>query len=136
MGDMLGFFAILPRVLRPGGRFSFFNGLSDSNIYAQAFSCRVAQIDLAQMGMATLFEAIPLGEVEDDEWKKVVNHYWSLETYYAPISFLLPSEKALAQGARVNLSVLGAKELRSNAVQVGDQVGKSLTDKLERANSA
>merc|ERR1712048_854787 len=121
MGDMLGFFAILPRVLRPGGRFSFFNGLSDSNIYAQAFSCRVAQIDLAQFGMATLFEAISLGEVNDEEWKKVVNHYWSLETYYAPISFLLPSEQAVATGARVNLSASDTKQLRSKAVQVGDK---------------
>jgi len=125
-GDMLGFFQLMPRLLRTGGRFSFFNGLSDKNIYAQGISCRVAQMDLASLGLACVFEPFAIGHVGDEEWRKVVNHYWSLETYYIPLAVKLPEGTGLS-GAEL------PSGLRSSAVSVSDQVGRSLDAKLEQA---
>lgn len=143
-GDLQEFFALLPRLLRPGGRFSFFNGLSDKNIYAQAISCRCAQADLARLGLACLFEPVTLGAVSDEEWRKVVNHYWSLETYYVPLAVRLPSDEDMAAGeAELDLRRTlpregrpGQPALRASAVQVGDAVGKVLDEKLTRAQDA
>lgn len=129
-GNMQEFYALLPRLLRPGGRFAFFNGLSDNNIYAQAISCKVAQIDLANVGLACMYEPIRIGDVGDANWRKVVNTYWSLETYYAPIAVLLP-----ASNEDQHLSIFNG-ERRGTAVQLGDAVGKSLDQKLELAKNA
>jgi len=128
-GDMLQFFNQLPRLLRPGGRFSYFNGLSDKNIFAQGISCRVAQMDLAKLGLACMFEPFEIGSVSDNEWQKVVNHYWSLETYYVPLAVMLPFQGA----TRAADPKAFPETARPRAVQVTDRVGKTLDAKLAQA---
>lgn len=140
-GDMQGFFARMPQLLRPGARFSFFNGLSDNNIFAQAISCHVAQIDLARVGLACLFQPVKLGEIDDAEWQKVVNKYWSLETYYVPVAVLMPddgddNEDDGGAAARLDFSLPCGAKLRPTAVHVDDHVGFTLDTKLERAREA
>jgi len=133
-GDMLEFFMRLPRILRPGGRFSFFNGMSEANIFAQAISCRCSQMDLSKLGFVCMFEPVHIGSLEE-EWRKVVLQYWSLETYYAPVALYVPDGKPLTPEDISDLQTSGST-LRPNAVQVGDRVGACLEDKLRRAASA
>lgn len=130
-GDMLTFFNLLPRLVRPGGRVSYFNGLSDKNIFAQGISCRVAQMDLANLGLACVFEPFALGQVSDDEWRKVVNHYWSLETYYIPLAVMSGPEDLGGRGGARGLNLPATS--RAQAVHVTDTVGRSLDAKLESA---
>jgi len=129
-GDMLDFFKACPRLLKPGGRMSFFNGLSDSNIFSHAISSRVCQIDLANLGLATMFQPYKVGEISDETWKPVFNQYWNLETYYVPISVMLPNQ---APGEDARASMPTGENVRPTAVMVGDAVGKVLDDKVKLA---
>lgn len=135
-GDMQGFFALLPRLLKTGGRFSFFNGLSSNNIFAQALSCRAAQVDLSMLGLVCVYEPVTVGDLGDAEWRKVVNTYWQLDTYYSPLAVLLPPVSDMKAGAHVDVTVAGGGPGRSRAVKVGDSVGHVLNDKLQRAADA
>ena len=105
-GDMCEFFALLPRLLRrpaagrAGGRFSFFNGLSGDNVFAQALACRSAQADLGALGLDVAFEPCAMsarngfGDMAA-EWRKVDFEYWGLEVrradYSPPFSIHSPS---------------------------------------------
>jgi len=139
-GDLQEFFKLLPQILKPGGVLSFFNGLSDKNMYAQAISCRCAQLDLARLGLACMYEPYPIGAIDEAEWRKVVNLYWSLETYYVPVAVRIPENEPDAI-TRVFNSLPprcdGAQpELRAMAVRPGDACGKVLDDKLAKARQA
>merc|ERR1712008_16915 len=105
---------------------------SDKNIFAQGISCRVAQMDLAKLGLACVFEPFEIGSVSDEEWRKVVNHYWSLETYYVPLAVMLPFPGA-THSADPKASLDFPATTRSGAVQVTDRVGKTLDSKLAQA---
>lgn len=131
-GDMLDFFKVLPRLLKPGARFSFFNGLSDSNIFSHAISSRVAQIDLANLGLATLFRPYEIGAISQETWKPVFNQYWNLETYYVPISVMLPRDQ---EAGEARSSMPSGENVRPTAVLCGDAVGKVLDDKVNTAKA-
>ena len=46
------FHAELPRLLRPGGIYSFFNGLAADNAFFHVVCCHVVQAELARCGAA------------------------------------------------------------------------------------
>ena len=59
--DLREFMEHLPRLLRPGGRFSFFNGLAPYNIFFHAVYCRMAQADLEDLGLTCDLLAFEMG---------------------------------------------------------------------------
>mmetsp|Transcript_126918 Transcript_126918/g.237268 ORF Transcript_126918/g.237268 Transcript_126918/m.237268 type:complete len:568 (-) Transcript_126918:28-1731(-) len=129
-GDLHDFFKLLPRLLKPGGRFSFFNGLGDRNIFSQAISTRVAQLDLESLGLRCKYEPIFIGEIGDADWHEVLCKYWSLETYYSPLAVMSDSPDPTW------MMTPSGKKLRDYAVQVSDQVGRVLDGKVQQAQAA
>ena len=51
--DMRAFHELLPRIVRPGGTYSYFNGLAPDNIFFHAVYCRVAALELKRLGFET-----------------------------------------------------------------------------------
>ena len=55
--------------------------------------CNVAQLELADLGLACEFLPVPI-EVAEDEWKGVARKYWhNRETYYLPVAVLRAADR-------------------------------------------
>lgn len=74
----------LPTLLRPGGVYSFFNGLASDNLFFHTVYGRLIQAELARLGLATAYEPMALGPLGDDVWQGVRSKYWTLEVYFLP----------------------------------------------------
>ena len=74
----------LPRLLRPGGRYSFFNGLAPDNYFFHLVCGEVARRQLAVLGLEVEYEAVQVGALKDREWSGVAARYWHLPTYFLP----------------------------------------------------
>jgi protein arginine N-methyltransferase 2 len=88
--DMKVFHAHLPRLLRAGGVYSFFNGLCPRNIFFHGVACQVVQLELAQLGFACEFLPVEVGEAanESSTWQGVRQRYWWSDQYYLPVATL------------------------------------------------
>lgn len=70
---------------RPGGTYSYFNGLAATNPFFHQVYCEVARLELLEMqGIDTKFVSVPINP-DEDTWKGITRKYWTLETYYLPI---------------------------------------------------
>mmetsp|Transcript_1768 Transcript_1768/g.4461 ORF Transcript_1768/g.4461 Transcript_1768/m.4461 type:complete len:344 (+) Transcript_1768:49-1080(+) len=84
-GEMSDFHELLPKLLKPGGVYSFFNGLAPDNIFFHTVEGRVAQLELETLGLTTSYERVAIKEAIDEEvWKGVKNKYWKLPFYFLP----------------------------------------------------
>mmetsp|Transcript_16347 Transcript_16347/g.46641 ORF Transcript_16347/g.46641 Transcript_16347/m.46641 type:complete len:577 (+) Transcript_16347:2-1732(+) len=123
--DLLAFMQRLPRLLAPGGRFSFFNGIAPYSIFEHATFCRLAQEDLRGLGFRCDFYPVELGKLGDDTWKGIMHRYWTFETYYLPLA-TRPSQESEPAAAADAPDVFEASLWRcwpSPAVRVGDRIG-------------
>ena len=77
----------LPALLNPGGVYSFFNGLGGHNQYFHDVYCRVAELELTNLGFDVTWETVTLDEMalKDSTWASVNGQYWKLPTYSYPI---------------------------------------------------
>ena len=85
--DMVRFHEELPRLLRPGGVYSFFNGLCPFNQFFQGVACQVVQLELEALGMSVEFEPTPCHSIEcgkDATWDGVRRRYYLSDTYFLP----------------------------------------------------
>ena len=82
--DMRAFHAALPKLLRPGGLYSFFNGLCPFNLFFQGVACQTVKVELEALGFAVAFEAVELGPLGDATWDGVRRRYFQADTYYLP----------------------------------------------------
>eukprot|EP00501_MAST-03F_sp_TOSAG23-6_P000890 GSMAST32.ASY1.ANO1.926.1 assembled CDS len=81
-GEQSEFHHKLPRILRPGGCYSFFNGLCPDNIIFHGGS----QQELDALGFTTTYIPCPIAEVQDKKvWKGVKRKYFYNDTYQLPI---------------------------------------------------
>jgi protein arginine N-methyltransferase 2 len=87
--DMRAFHELLPRIVRPGGTYSYFNGLAPDNIFFHAVYCRVAALELKRLGFETTFEVTPVDAKSDDIWRGVKRRYWWGESYFLPTCTLV-----------------------------------------------
>jgi type IV protein arginine methyltransferase len=73
-------------LLKPGGVFSFFNGLgADRFIVNDVYSVVVA-LDLAGFGIDVNYVTIPVNNVKEETWQGTKSgRYWELERYLLPI---------------------------------------------------
>lgn len=79
------FHALLPRLLRPGGTYSYFNGLAADNAFFHAVYCALVKGELGRLGLETEFVALPINVTDAKIWEGVRNRYWQLDTYFLPV---------------------------------------------------
>jgi protein arginine N-methyltransferase 2 len=115
--DLQEFHAVLPKLLRPGGIYSFFNGLSPDNIFFQGVACQLVKLQMGEMRIDAEFHRVqvqrnikgkgenedgpgarPDGEEKDGNgvWKDVTRRYYYSDEYFLPIctKALGPSDTA------------------------------------------
>ncbi|KNC47241.1 arginine N-methyltransferase 2 [Thecamonas trahens ATCC 50062] len=83
VNDLDEFHDVLPIILRDGGLYSFFNGITPDSLFFQGVACQTIQISLAELGFTTEFEPVDL-DVSEDEWQGISNRYFRSSTYYLP----------------------------------------------------
>ena len=84
--DMREFHAHLPRILRPGGRYSFFNGLCPDNLFFQNVACQVVALELQALGLSCDFAEVTLEAPDESTWEGVARPYYHRGTYYLPMA--------------------------------------------------
>ncbi|VFQ90126.1 unnamed protein product [Cuscuta campestris] len=84
--DMRAFHQYLPKLLKPGGIYSFFNGLCGANPFFHSVYCQLVSLELASMGFSTQFIQLPVKDCFSEQiWEGVKHKYWQLDTYYLPV---------------------------------------------------
>ena len=81
---MADFHAHLPRLLTPGGRYSFFNGLAPDNMFFHLVYGEIARLELGRLGLEVSYEGMPMDASADAVWEGVQNRYWHLPVYFVP----------------------------------------------------
>eukprot|EP00466_Bigelowiella_natans_P013284 jgi/Bigna1/48887/estExt_Genewise1.C_340012 len=82
--DMREFHSWLPKILREGGIYSFFNGFCPDNIIFQGVMCQVLQQELALQNIAVEFQQCDI-DIDEKDWEGVKRKYFWSNTYYLPI---------------------------------------------------
>eukprot|EP01116_Phalansterium_solitarium_P013371 TRINITY_DN3072_c4_g1_i1.p2 TRINITY_DN3072_c4_g1~~TRINITY_DN3072_c4_g1_i1.p2 ORF type:complete len:344 (+),score=147.74 TRINITY_DN3072_c4_g1_i1:114-1145(+) len=81
--DLREFNEHVVNLLRTDGSYSFFNGLAGTNSFFHAIYCRLAALELAEMGLQTHYTPIDMDASRAD-WDGVKRQYWTLKTYNLP----------------------------------------------------
>jgi protein arginine N-methyltransferase 2 len=82
--DLKEFHEHLPNILNEDGVYSYFNGLCGGNQFFHDVYCKIAEIDLKDIGLSTVYEELDMVELSDDEWKDIKRAYWTLPKYRLP----------------------------------------------------
>ncbi|KAL4430017.1 hypothetical protein ABPG77_004387 [Micractinium sp. CCAP 211/92] len=82
--DMHDFHLRLPKLLRPGGVYSFFNGLAPDNMFFHLVYGEIARRELGRLGLETSYEPVPMDASAKEVWEGVANRYWHLPVYFVP----------------------------------------------------
>lgn len=84
--DMLEFHQHLPKLLKPEGIYSFFNGLCGDNAFFHVVYCNLVSLELENLGFTTQLIPLPVKDcLAEDAWEGVRQKYWQLDTYYLPV---------------------------------------------------
>lgn len=84
--DMREFHQHLHKLLKPGGIYSYFNGLCGSNAFFHVLYCQLVALELENLGYSTQFIALPVKDcLAEDVWTGVKHKYWQLDTYNLPV---------------------------------------------------
>lgn len=83
--DMKDLHVQLPSLLRPGGIYSFFNGLAPDNIFFHMVYGEIARRELNALGFAVKYDAMAIDASADSIWEGIANRYWHLPYYFLPI---------------------------------------------------
>lgn len=90
--DLREFHEHVPNLLKnEQSVYSFFNGLAGTNPFFHKVMTRIAELDLADMGIKTEFVAMEIPSLEDKVWEGIKRPYWSLTQYNLPICKLDPA---------------------------------------------
>eukprot|EP00312_Isochrysidales_sp_CCMP1244_P042076 CAMPEP_0202755546 /NCGR_PEP_ID=MMETSP1388-20130828/15077_1 /ASSEMBLY_ACC=CAM_ASM_000864 /TAXON_ID=37098 /ORGANISM="Isochrysis sp, Strain CCMP1244" /LENGTH=284 /DNA_ID=CAMNT_0049423361 /DNA_START=128 /DNA_END=983 /DNA_ORIENTATION=- len=82
------FCAVLPALLRPGGRFSFFNGFcAHSARLHTSFAMRTSAC-LGVLGLRCRFQLVPCEPPGEEGWRGVSGRYWTFDSYMLPVATL------------------------------------------------
>lgn len=92
--DMQMLHTRLPRLLKPNGVYSFFNGLAPDNIFFHMVSGEVARRELNELGFEVSYYPVPVDSTQHPEtwnqtWKGISSRYWKFPTYFVPKCILL-----------------------------------------------
>ncbi|XP_074273226.1 protein arginine N-methyltransferase 2 [Silene latifolia] len=84
--DLREFQQHLPKLLKPGGIYSFFNGLCGDNAFFHVVYCNLVSLELESLGYATQLIPLPVKDcLPEPVWEGVRQKYWQLDTYYLPV---------------------------------------------------
>lgn len=84
--DLREFHQHLPVLLKPGGIYSFFNGLCGGNAFFHVVYCHLVSLELENLGYSTQLIPLPVKDCLGEEvWEGVKHKYWQLDTYYLPV---------------------------------------------------
>ncbi|KAJ3669829.1 hypothetical protein LUZ60_010153 [Juncus effusus] len=84
--DMREFHENLPKLLKKGGIYSYFNGLCGDNAFFHVVYCQLVSLELTNLGFSTQFISLPVKDcLAKDVWDGVKQKYWQLDTYYLPV---------------------------------------------------
>lgn len=86
---MREFMQHLPTLVRPGGIYSFFNGLCPENIIFQGVACQVIKLELEEMpggGFETDFYPMSVDCKDDSLWEGTPFRYYFRNDYHLPVS--------------------------------------------------
>ncbi|KAJ6843335.1 arginine N-methyltransferase 2 [Iris pallida] len=84
--DLREFHQHLPKLLKPGGIYSYFNGLCGGNAFFHVVYCQLVSLELGNIGYSTQFIPLPVKDcLAEDVWEGVKHKYWQLDTYYLPV---------------------------------------------------
>ncbi|XP_059459628.1 protein arginine N-methyltransferase 2 [Corylus avellana] len=84
--DLREFHQHLPVLLKPGGIYSFFNGLCGGNAFFHVVYCQLVSLELENLGYSTQLIPLPVKDCLGEEvWEGVKHKYWQLDTYYLPV---------------------------------------------------
>lgn len=84
--DLREFHQHLPTLLKPGGIYSFFNGLCGGNAFFHVVYCQLVSLELGTLGYSTQYISLPVKDCLGEEvWEGVKHKYWQLDTYYLPV---------------------------------------------------
>lgn len=86
--DQREFQAELPRLLRPGGVYSFFNGLAPDNMFFHLVYGEIARREFNAAGFSVKYDAVPIDASANEIWEGVANRYWHLPVYFLPTCVL------------------------------------------------
>jgi protein arginine N-methyltransferase 2 len=93
--DMQMLHTRLPKLLKPHGVYSFFNGLAPDNIFFHMVSGEVARRELNELGLEVSYYPVSVDSTQqkeswDDTWKGISSRYWKFPTYFVPKCILPP----------------------------------------------
>ena len=77
--------ARLAGLLRPGGVFSFFNGMAPYNRFFHEVYCEMARLDLGEVGLSVEYVPQRTGALGDTWLEAECKPYWKFDTYNLPI---------------------------------------------------
>lgn len=97
--DLHSFHSHLPRLLAPGGRYAFYNGMCPDNVFFHAVACEVVRLRLLRLGLACSFRPMPVRGDDPKLWQGVRDRYWHFDTYYLPEVLRLPETAAGTAGS-------------------------------------
>ncbi|XP_021283642.1 protein arginine N-methyltransferase 2 [Herrania umbratica] len=84
--DLREFHQHLPKLLKPGGIYSFFNGLCGGNAFFHVVYCHLVSLELENLGYSTQLIPLPVKDCLGEEvWQGVRHKYWQLDMYYLPV---------------------------------------------------
>lgn len=84
--DLREFHHHLHKLLKPGGIYSFFNGLCGGNAFFHVVYCHLVSLELENLGYTTQLIPLPVKDCLGEEvWEGVRQKYWQLDTYYLPV---------------------------------------------------
>ncbi|XP_027355799.1 protein arginine N-methyltransferase 2 isoform X1 [Abrus precatorius] len=84
--DLREFHQHLPALLKPGGIYSYFNGLCGSNAFFHVVYCHLVSLELENLGYSTQLIPLPVKDCLGEQvWEDVKHRYWQLDTYYLPV---------------------------------------------------
>ncbi|CDH12601.1 probable Arginine N-methyltransferase 2 [Zygosaccharomyces bailii ISA1307] len=84
--DMLELYDVVVGLLKPGGVFSFFNGLGADRSLCYDVYKNIVELDVSNYGLRCEYDILPVGE---RNWEEVKRSYFNCDYYYHPrISFV------------------------------------------------
>jgi len=86
--DLSEFQSHLPRILKRGGVYSFFNGLSPDNEFFHGVACEIVRLELRSLGMESQFLPLPAEAARGDSvWRGTARRYFHSSTYHLPVAY-------------------------------------------------
>ena len=83
---MKEFHQALPDLVKPGGIYSWFNGVCPDNLIFQGVACEVLKQHLASLGFSTEYHTCEIDSGNSQVWKDTKFRYYARSDYFLPIA--------------------------------------------------